>query len=279
MSSLVPKFQNQLAFDAARPADVIGKVRRRQLNTGLLRQIADQMDSGNVEAVDRMLADINQRLGGFSIGSVICGRTPPPDHRRPIVTESHTIPATAVAAAADALAALTGVFTVPTDLEFLRATQNPPTFVGVNAAAVAPLMRPQVFERYLTGLEVRYYFHYQPNPGGNAAPPDPELSEWISDYLRSVTTVSIFSSSSRTPHMEATPVYYFDNGGELLPDTLAVPFDDDNARVRLLLPGNADAIGSPALPVWTDDAGAILSGSMLVSGLFVSDKPTTTDVG
>lgn len=262
-----------------RSTDIVDKVRRRQLPPNLLRQLADQMDSGNVDAVDRMVADVNKRLGGFSIGSIICGRTPPPDHRRPIVTESHTIPATAVAATADLLAGLVGVFTAPVDLEFLRATQNPPTFVGVNAAAVAPLMRPQVFERYLTGLEIRYYFHYQPNPAGTAGPPDPELSEWMSEYLRSVTTVSIFASSSRTPHMEATPVYYFDNGGELLPDTLSVPFDDDNARVRLNLPGNVDAIGSPALPVWTDDAGAILSGSMLCSGLFISDKPTTTDVG
>ena len=79
--------------------------------------------------------------------------------------------------------------------------------------------------------------------------------------------------------MEPTPVYYFDNGGELLPDTLSVPFDDDNARIRLNLPGNVDAIGSPALPVWTDDAGMIWTGSMIVSGLFISDKPTTTDVG
>jgi hypothetical protein len=231
-----------------------------------LESITHYLKMGDNARAKDLAEEFSKRVSP-SAGDTICGADNRRDRRRPIVQEQRRIVTNLTPGQDYFTVAAAGITTVVGFLD----TQINRTFLQANdtPVGVSPTMQPQVKDRLLVGLGVQLTCWYQPAPGGVVGAIDYDASRALTEEINSGYHVQIFPNSSRTPHHDSTPVSFY-NSGETLLEPLRVLFKDERARIEIVPPGNAEAVGSTAWPAMSDGIGCRLTLSCIVSGLFVS---------
>ncbi len=239
-----------------------------QVPVKAIRSLTLNLEKGNKQGAMAAANYISKQLKGKTRGTIICGVKNLRDHRRPVVIERRRIETPlSVAAGADAVAAIqaaAGFIDTADNRRFLNSSQQ------VVSGSEQLLLRPQVHGRLLVGIGVAWEFIVQPAPSGIAGMAD----EWTSRYLTGLFYqygAKVFPTAGAEPQMDTTPTEYF-RAGAGLQDNLRVPFNSDNARIELVVPGTSTeaADGSKPLPQLTFGEDVQITGHLTVTGLYVS---------
>jgi len=238
---------------------------RTGLNLDRIQRVADLAAAGRTGQAVRVADSVQRDIERSQMGQVVCGPQPPRDWRRPIVAEYHEL-AASTNAPGDMIAAIQATANflptaTPAQRRFLQASEAP---------AAGAIMRPAILGRTLMGISAKFQVVVQPSGGllGPIGAPDAITSNLITDLLYTYQC-QIFPSSSAEPLMDATPLEYW-RGGRMLPENVESPVVNDAFNILVLQPGNANAVGSVALPAVNIDFAFHINGYVCIAGLFVN---------